>query len=275
MTDEIDALECGRIEPKGQASLPALWREAAVRAVKVEQVNAATLRHRFEDRTPPAPRAGQPVYKDDRFALACDPIRGRRPVDHELPNLHDHRFRSTFATSTHTLRNQRFRTDDPQPAGGFRRTGAGRLAASEVARMTSVSPLPTDDLDEPASVALAVEFEKEHALPSAEAELAAPDGDCLARRPEQHGHAMGVHVRDPHTLVLAGGDLGATVPVVMRVVVVVRDQPAQHHREVLEEAALPLVHPHRAGRVRGVDVTDAVAHAARTYRIRDLFGDVR
>jgi hypothetical protein len=35
------------------------------------------------------------VDKDDRFAGADDPIRGRRPVDQKLPNLHDDQFGST------------------------------------------------------------------------------------------------------------------------------------------------------------------------------------
>jgi hypothetical protein len=42
--------------------------------------------------------------------------------------------------------------------------------------------LRSDDLDDPAAVALAVELEEEHALPGAEAELAVAHGDRLARR---------------------------------------------------------------------------------------------
>ncbi len=46
------------------------------------------------------------------------------------------------------------------------------------------------DLHEPAAVALAVELEKEDALPRAEAQLALADRHRLARRAEQHRHAV-------------------------------------------------------------------------------------
>ena len=68
--------------------------------------------------------------------------------------------------------------------------------------------------------------------------------------------------------------LGATVPVVVRVVVLARHEPAEQHREVLEEPALPLVHPHRAGRVRRVDAADAVADPALVDGLLHLVGDV-
>src|SRR5262245_42020246 len=69
--------------------------------------------------------------------------------------------------------------------------------------------LGSDHLHEPATVALAVELDEEHALPRAEAELAVADGDGLAGRSEQHGHAVRVPVPDLHVL---GADvLGAAV----------------------------------------------------------------
>ena len=62
--------------------------------------------------------------------------------------------------------------------------------------------------------------------------------------------------------VLGADVLGAPVPVVVGVVLLARDDSAQHADEVLEEAGLEFVHPHAAGGVRGVDAGDAVAHAA-------------
>ena len=62
-------------------------------------------------------------------------------------------------------------------------------------------------------------------------------------------------------LVLLADVLGAAVPVVVRVVRLVRDQPAQERAEVLEHAALVLVHAHAARRVRRVDAADAVDDA--------------
>ena len=97
------------------------------------------------------------------------------------------------------------------------------------------------------NVALAVQLEEEHTLPLAEAELPFAHGDRLAGRAEEHGHAVGVAVADLH--ILLADVLGAPVPVVVRVVVLGRDESLQENREVLEEAALPLVDPHRAGRV--------------------------
>lgn len=89
MTDEIDALERGRVEPTAKpARQPGGWKPPS-EPRQVEQVDAPMLRQRLEDRPPPAPRTGQPVHKDDRIALARDPIIGRHSVDHESPNLHD------------------------------------------------------------------------------------------------------------------------------------------------------------------------------------------
>ena len=68
--------------------------------------------------------------------------------------------------------------------------------------------------------------------------------------------------------------LGAAVPVVVRVVVLGRDEAAQEHGEVLEEAALVLVDADRARRVRRVDATDAVADAALAHRFLHLLRDV-
>ncbi len=91
--------------------------------------------------------------------------------------------------------------------------------------------------------------------------------------PHQHRHAVRVAVRGLH--VLLGHVLGAPVPVVVRVVVLGRDEPPEQDREVLEEAALVLVHAHRAGRVRRVDAAHAVADAALADRLLHLLGDVR
>src|SRR5689334_23823257 len=93
--------------------------------------------------------------------------------------------------------------------------------------------LRPDDLDDPAAVALAVELEEEHALPGAEAELAVAHRDRLAGRAEQHRHAVRVSVPDGH--VLLADVLGAPVPVVVRVVLVARDEALQKGGEVLEE----------------------------------------
>ena len=79
-------------------------------------------------------------------------------------------------------------------------------------------------------------------------------------------------VADLHVL---GADvLGAPVPVVVRVVVLGRDQALQHRSEIFEEAALPLVHAHRARRVRRVDAADAIRDAALADCFADLVGDV-
>src|SRR5690242_17126222 len=117
--------------------------------------------------------------------------------------------------------------------------------------------LVTDDLDDPAALALAVELEEEHPLPRAEAELPVTHRNRLARRPEEHRHAVRVTVADLHVL---GADvLGAQIPVAVRVVLALRRHESPDEvREVLEEAALELVHADAARRVRGVDAGDAV-----------------
>src|SRR5438093_7064221 len=84
----------------------------------------------------------------------------------------------------------------------------------------------SDDLDDPAAVALAVELEEEHPLPGAEAELTLADGDRLAGGTKQHRHAVRMAVPEVHVL---GADvLGAAVPVVVRVVRVAREQALEH-----------------------------------------------
>src|SRR5205085_4857928 len=121
-------------------------------------------------------------------------------------------------------------------------------------REASLLSLVSDDLDEPAPVALAVELDEEHPLPRAELQLAVDDRHGLACRTEEHRHAVGVAVAYLHVL---GADvLGATVPVVVGVVALVRDEPAEQHREVVEEPVLELVDANAAGRVRRVDAGD-------------------
>src|SRR5207248_3519006 len=132
--------------------------------------------------------------------------------------------------------------------------------------------LVPDDLDDPAAVALAVELEEQHPLPGAEAELAVAYRDRLAGRPEQHRHAVSMAVAEVHVL---GADvLGAPVPVVVRVVALARDEALEQAREVLEEAALELVHADAARRVGRVDAGDAVGDAALAHGLADLLGDV-
>src|SRR5213592_3033219 len=129
-----------------------------------------------------------------------------------------------------------------------------------------------DDLDDPTAIPLAVELEEHHALPGAEAELAVAHRDRLARGPEQHRHAVRMPVAEVHVL---GADvLGAAVPVVVRVVGVARDQTLEHVGEVIQEAALELVHAHAAGRVRRVDAGDPVDNAALADDLDHFLGDV-
>ena len=78
----------------------------------------------------------------------------------------------------------------------------------------------------------------------------------------------------PNSHVLLADVLRAAVPVVVRVVGVVRDQPAQQGGEVLEHAALELVDADAAGRVRRVDGADAVDDAGLGDDRLDLVGDV-
>jgi len=89
MPDEIDALECRRVEPTTEPARQLGSGKPCSEPRQVDQVNTAALRQRLEYRLPPAPGAGEPVHEDDRFAHAGNPILDRRPVDHELPNLHD------------------------------------------------------------------------------------------------------------------------------------------------------------------------------------------
>src|SRR3954471_9549819 len=132
--------------------------------------------------------------------------------------------------------------------------------------------LRPDDLDDPAAVALAVELEEENPLPGAEAELAVAHRNRLAGGPEQHRHAVRVPVAEVH--VLFADVLGASVPVVVRVVGLARHEALEHVREVLQETALELVHSNAAGRVRRVHAGDAVGDAALANGLRDLLGDV-
>jgi len=128
------------------------------------------------------------------------------------------------------------------------------------------------DLNDPASVALAVELEEQHALPGAELELTVSDRDRLAGGAEQHRHAVGVAVPEVHVL---GTDvLGATVPVVVRVVGLARDEAEEELGEVLEEALLEFVDADAAGRVRRVDAGDAVLDTALSDCLGDVVSDV-
>ena len=106
MSDEIDALECGRVEPAAEPACQLAGGKSCSEPRQIEHVNAVMLRQRLEYRLPPAPGAGEPVYEDDRFALAGDPILDRRPVDRELPNLHDQSVsQSSTQARRHTFRN--------------------------------------------------------------------------------------------------------------------------------------------------------------------------
>jgi hypothetical protein len=136
MTDEIDALERDRVEPTAKPACQLCGGKPPSEPWQVEQVNAAMLCQRLDDQPPPAPRAGQAVYKDDRFALAGDPILGRRPVDHELPNLHDDQSRSRWHRSGHTLRKSTSRSDDPVDLVIAAETG-GRYITSTIGRPIS------------------------------------------------------------------------------------------------------------------------------------------
>jgi hypothetical protein len=89
MPDEIDALECGGVEPTTEPACQLVGGKPCSEPRQIEQVNPATLRERLEYRLPPTPGTGEPVDEDDRLTLAGDAILVRRPVDHELPNLHD------------------------------------------------------------------------------------------------------------------------------------------------------------------------------------------
>src|SRR3954447_1723798 len=92
MPDEIDALECCRVEPTAEPASQLLGGSSCSQPRQIEHVNAAALRERLEHRLPPAPGAGKPVHEDDRFTLAGYSIRDRRSLDRELPDLHDEAF---------------------------------------------------------------------------------------------------------------------------------------------------------------------------------------
>src|SRR3954454_11152372 len=132
--------------------------------------------------------------------------------------------------------------------------------------------LRPDHLDDPAAVALAVELEEENPLPGAEAELAVAHRDRLAGRPEQRRHAVRVPVAEVH--VSLADVLGAAVPVVVRVVGLARHEALEHVREVLQETALELVHPHATRGMRRVDAGDAVDDAALPDGLGHFLGDV-
>jgi hypothetical protein len=89
MPNEIDPLEFGGVEPTAEPARQVVGGKPCSEPRQVEQVNTTALGQRLEDRLPPAPGAGEPVYEDDRLAFAGDPILDRPPVEHELPNLHD------------------------------------------------------------------------------------------------------------------------------------------------------------------------------------------
>jgi hypothetical protein len=83
---------------------------------------------------------------------------------------------------------------------------------------------------------------------------------------------VGVPVAELH--VLRADVLRAPVPVVVCVVLLARDEAAEHAHEVVEEPLLELVHPHAAGRVRRVDAGDAVLDAALGDALLHFVGDV-
>ena len=83
---------------------------------------------------------------------------------------------------------------------------------------------------------------------------------------------MGVAVAALH--VLLADVLGAPVPVIVGVVALARDEPAEQGGEVLEEAVLELVDPHAAGRVGRVDARDPVPDAALANSVGDLSRNV-
>jgi hypothetical protein len=92
MSDQIDVLECGRVEPASEPPCQLVRRKPDSEPRQIEQVNAVTLRERLEHRLPPAPGAGKPVHEDNRFTLAGYSIRDRRSLDRELIDLHDDSF---------------------------------------------------------------------------------------------------------------------------------------------------------------------------------------
>jgi hypothetical protein len=155
-----------------------------------------------------------------------------------------------------------------QPGKVSHETGLAAAPFSLVRRLLLVA----DDLDEPAAVARAIELDEEDPLPGAEAKLAVAHGDRLAGGAEQHGHAMRMAVAELH--VLGAHVLSAPVPVVVRVVLLARNEPAEHPDEVVEEARFEFVHAHHARRVRRVHARDAVVDAALGNALSDFVGDV-
>src|SRR5215213_9920387 len=156
--------------------------------------------------------------------------------------------------------------------------GPDAAGASEVIHAGPTGPvavfrqLVADDLDDPAAVPAAVELEEEHPLPGPERELALTNGNRLAGGTEQHGHAVGVSVPELHVL---GADvLGAPVPVVMGVVLLARDEAAEHAREVLQKPGLELVDPDTAGGMGGIHAGDPVLDAALGNAFPHLVRDV-
>ena len=149
----------------------------------------------------------------------------------------------------------------------------GREHLRDHAGLAPADWLDADDLDGPAPIALAIELEEEHALPLPELELATPHRNRLSGRAQEHRHTVGVAVRGLNVL---GTDVfRAAVPIVVGVVVLGGDEPPEEHGEVLEESALPLVHPYGAGRMRRVDAADAVADRALVDSLLHLVRDVR
>src|SRR5213083_163012 len=148
-------------------------------------------------------------------------------------------------------------------AGAKRRSRAAAAALSS-ARFGNgygtAAGLVPDDLHKPASVALAVELDEQHALPGSELELPVAHRDRLAGGPEQHRHAVRVAVAEVH--VLRADVLGALVPVVVRVVGLARHEAAEQLGEVFDEPGLELVDSHAARGVRGIDARDAFRDAA-------------
>src|SRR5260221_4196076 len=145
-------------------------------------------------------------------------------------------------------------------------------ASSRRSRRPRSRALRPYDLADPAARARAVELDEEHALPGAEAQLAVADRDRLARRAEDHRHAVGVAVR--LLFVFLADVFRAAIPIVVRVVRLVRHETAQQRAEVLEHAALVLVDAHTAGRVGGVDAADPIDDTGLANDFRDLGGDV-
>src|SRR6266576_1940523 len=78
----------------------------------------------------------------------------------------------------------------------------------------------------------------------------------------------------PEVHVLRADVLGALVPVVVGVVGLARDKPAEELGKVLDEPGLELVDANAARRVRRVDARDPLGDAALLDRLVDLVRDV-